>query len=262
MSSEKKRTLAVALIVKDEAAHLNDCLETVKDLADEIVILDSGSTDATLEIARNYTDKVYSSNHWPGYGPQRRIAQTYVTADYLFWLDADERVSPELAQSIRSVLVSPEDRTVYTISRLTWLFGRYIRHGGWYPDRVIRMYPTDLTRFDDALVHEKVEVDNTIAVKPLKGDAIHYTYDDLHQYLVKSARYAKAWAEQRHRQGKTTSITQGLLHGTAHFIQMYILRAGFLDGKQGFLLAVLSAYASFSKYADLWTRPRIARSTD
>ncbi|MCG7496817.1 glycosyltransferase family 2 protein [Vibrio sp. Of7-15] len=249
-----KPTLAVALIVKNEAKNLKACLETVKDWVDEIVILDSGSHDETEQVARQYTNKFFVNEEWPGFGPQRRLAQSYVESDFVLWLDADERVTPELKQSIENTLLAPQENTAYTISRLSWVFGRYIRHCGWYPDRVVRLYPTKLTQYDDALVHEKVELSKEIAVKPLQGDAIHYTYNDLHHYLVKSAGYAKAWAEQREKRGKKSSISQGIVHALACFIKMYIIKAGFLDGKQGFLLSLLSAHSTFVKYADLWIK--------
>lgn len=252
--SATKPTLAVALIVKNEADNLQACLESVSGWVDEIVVLDAGSTDNTETIARQYTDKFFVNAEWPGFGPQRRLAQSHVESDYILWLDADERVTPELKQNIMDVLSSPKDNTVYSIPRLSWVFGRYIRHCGWYPDRVNRLYPTKLTQYNQDLVHEKVELSPEMKVQPLQGDLLHFTYNDLHHYLVKSAGYAKAWAEQREKRGKRSSIGQGLLHAIGCFLKMYVLRAGFLDGKQGFLLSILSAHSTFVKYADLWIR--------
>ncbi len=252
--TSKKPTLAVALIVKNEASNLDACLKTVEGWVDEIVVLDSGSTDETENVARRYTDKFFVNDNWPGFGPQRRIAQQYIESDYVLWMDADERVTPELKASIQQAVSNNEPNTVYSMCRLSWVFGRYIRHCGWYPDRVVRLYPTKLTQYDDSLVHEKVEVTKEMQVKQLDGDAIHYTYNDLHHYLVKSAGYAKAWAEQREQRGKKSSISQGVVHALACFLKMYVLKAGFLDGKQGFLLSILSAHSTFVKYADLWIR--------
>lgn len=249
-----KPTLAVAIIAKNEALHLKACLDTVKDWVDEIVVLDSGSTDNTEEIARSFTDKFYVNGNWPGFGPQRQLAQSYVESDYVLWLDADERVTPELKESIIEAVSKNQPNLIYQFPRLSWVFGRYIRHCGWYPDKVIRLYPTKLTQYNDALVHEKVEVTSSMQVQILKGDAIHYTYNDINHYLVKSAGYAKAWAEQREKKGKSSSISQGMLHALGCFLKMYVFKAGFLDGKQGFLLSVLSAHSTFVKYADLWVR--------
>lgn len=249
-----KPTLAVALIVKNEAQHLKACLDTVHGWVDEIVVLDSGSTDSTEQVAREYTDKFFVNENWPGFGPQRRLAQSYIDSEYVLWLDADERVTPELKQSILQAVAANKPNTLYRFPRLSWVFGRYIRHCGWYPDRVLRLYPTKLTQYDDSLVHEKVEVSKGMQVENLTGDAIHYTYNDMNHYLVKSAGYGKAWAEQRHKRGKKSSLSQGMLHAIGCFMKMYVLKAGFLDGKQGLLLSLLSAHSTFIKYADLWIR--------
>ena len=262
MMADSTPTLAVALIVKNEAQHLQACLETVADWVDEIVILDSGSSDNTEQIARRFTDKFFVNRDWQGFGAQRRLAQQYVTADYILWLDADERITPELKHSIQQAVQTNEGQTLYSICRLSWVFGRYIRHCGWYPDRVVRLYPTALTQYDEALVHEKVTIQPGMQVKPLHGDAIHYTYNDIHHYLVKSAGYAKAWAEQRQKRGKKSSISQGILHALGCFLKMYVIKAGFLDGKQGFLLSLLSAHSTFVKYADLWVRTQTEPSKD
>ncbi|WCE29839.1 glycosyltransferase family 2 protein [Vibrio sp. SCSIO 43137] len=261
-TSNSKKTLAVALIVKNEADNLASCLESVSGWVDEIVILDSGSTDNTESVARKYTDKFYVNSDWPGFGQQRRIAQQYVDSDYVLWLDADERITPELKQSIQSAVNQNEANTVYKINRLSWVFGRYIKHCGWYPDRVVRLYPTKLTQYNDALVHEKVEVNDSMKVENLNGDAIHYTYNDLHHYLMKSAGYAKAWADQRESRGKKSSISTGLIHALSCFVKMYIVKAGFLDGKQGLLLSILSAHSTFIKYADLWIRTDTEKPRD
>ena len=262
MTSPAKPTLAVALIVKNEAKNLDACLKTVAEWVDEIVILDSGSTDETEKVTRKYTEKFHVNKDWPGFGPQRRLAQEYVESDFVLWLDADERITDELKVSIQQAVEKNEPKTLYSICRLSWVFGRYIRHCGWYPDRVVRLYPTQLTQYDDSLVHEKVEISTDMNVKELSGDAIHYTYNDLHHYLVKSAGYAQAWAEQREKRGKKSSILEGMLHAVACFLKMYVFKAGFLDGKQGFLLSVLSAHSTLVKYADLWIRTSTEKPKD
>ncbi|WP_319782702.1 glycosyltransferase family 2 protein [Oceanisphaera sp. IT1-181] len=246
-------TLAAVLIVKNEAENLADCLATL-DWVDEIVVLDSGSTDDTQAVAESAGARFFVNSEWPGFGKQRQIAQSHVQSDWVLWIDADERVTPELKTSIEAALTKPKANTVYSIPRLSWVFGRFIRHCGWYPDRVLRLYPKALTGYNDALVHEKVHINKGVKVKKLQGDLLHYTYQNLEHYLVKSAGYARAWAEQRQLRGKQASISQGIFHGLGCFIKMYVLKAGFLDGKQGFLLSVLSAHSTFVKYADLWIK--------
>lgn len=249
-------TLSVAMIVKNEAQDLAACLETVNGWVDEIVILDSGSTDTTPQIAAEYNAKFYTNTDWQGFGKQRQLAQQYVTSDYVLWLDADERVTEELKQSILQAVKKEEKNTVYKISRLSEVFGKQIRHSGWYPDYVVRLYRTEFAAYGDELVHEKVHYPKEAKVEKLQGDLLHFTYKDIHHYLVKSASYAKAWAIQRANAGKTASLLDGITHAIGCFVKMYFLKAGFLDGKQGFLLAVLSAHSTFVKYADLWNRTR------
>ncbi len=249
-------TLSVAMIVKNESQDLAQCLETVKDWVDEIVILDSGSSDNTKEIALSYGAKFYENTDWQGFGNQLRLAHQYVTGDYVLWLDADERVTQELRQAIQQAVSYDKKNAVYQIGRLSEVFGRQIRHSGWYPDYVVRLYRTEFAQYGDELVHEKVHYPKDAQVIKLKGDLLHFTYKDIHHYLVKSASYAKAWAEQKARAGKKATLFQGVTHGIGCFVKMYLLKAGFLDGKQGFLLAVLSAHSVFVKYADLWNRSR------
>jgi len=247
-------TIAAVLIVKNEGENLRACLQSVSEWVDEIVILDSGSSDNTAEIAAEFSARYEIEPTWQGYGRQRQLAQQRVSSDWCFWLDADERVTPELRQNIEAVLRQNTTNIAYTIPRLNWVFGRYIRHCGWYPDRVIRLYPTKLTHYNAALVHEKVEISGDMQLVPLQGDLLHIPYKNLEHYLVKSARYAKAWADGKESRGKSTTLLQGILHALGCFCRMYLLRAGFLDGKAGFLLSVLSAHSTFVKYADLWSR--------
>ncbi|OOF43705.1 glycosyltransferase family 2 protein [Rodentibacter trehalosifermentans] len=247
-------TISVAMIVKNEEKDLALCLDTVKDWVDEIIILDSGSTDNTKIIASSYGAKFYENTHWQGFGKQRQIAQQYVTSDYVLWLDADERVTPELRKSIQQAVAQNAENTVFKLPRVSEVFGREIRHSGWYPDYVVRLYRTDYAGYDDSLVHEKVIYPNHTRVEKLKGDLQHFTYKSIHHYLVKSAGYAKAWADQRQAKGKKATLWQGISHAIGCFVKMYLLKAGFLDGKQGFLLAVLSAHSTFVKYAELWER--------
>ncbi len=192
-----KPTLAVALIVKNEEKHLKACLDTVKGWVDEIVILDSGSADRTEEIARQYTDKFYTNLDWPGFGKQRQLAQQYVTADYVLWLDADERVTDELRQDILDAINQHSDQNVYSVNRLTTAFAKEIRYSGWSPDWVVRLYKTSETRYNDALVHESVVIPDGFKVVSLNGRLKHFTYERLGEYTRKTQLYMQSWADQR-----------------------------------------------------------------
>lgn len=246
-------TLSAVLIVKNEETSLASCLDTLA-WTDEIVIVDAGSNDNTLDIAKNYTDKIYSEPDWQGYGIQRKRAQSYATGDWVVMIDADEHVTSELKSSISEIVQENDQGKVYALARLSWVFGRFIRHSGWYPDYVVRLYPREKASYGEEKVHEKLHFGSEMKVVKLKGDLLHYTYRDLEHYLVKSAGYAAAWAEQRLEKGKRSSLFQGGWHGLACFLKMYVFRLGFLDGRQGLLLAILSAHSTFVKYADLWVR--------
>jgi len=249
-----KPTLAAVLIVKNEALQLEACLQSVQGWVDEIIIVDSGSTDVTESIARQFDARFFVNTDWQGFGRQRQWAQQHCNADWLFWLDADEVVTPELQMSIETAVRANTLHTVYHVNRLSWVFGRFIRFSGWYPDRVVRLYPRALTQYNDALVHEHVVVPAKVVVKDLRGDLLHYTYRSVEHYLAKSAHYARAWADKQTQQGRRSSLLQGVIHGLGCFIKMYVIRQGFRDGQAGFLLALLSAHSTFVKYADLWVR--------
>ncbi len=248
-----KPTLAVALIVKNEAKHLQACLECVYDWVDEIVILDSGSSDETETIARQFTNKFYTNLQWPGFGKQRQLAQSYVESDFVLWLDADERVTPELKQDIQTAINNHQPKQVYKINRLTTAFAKQIEHSGWSPDWVIRLFKTKDTQYNDALVHESVVVPNEFKVVPLQGRLKHFTYERLSEYTRKTHQYMQAWADQREGK-KRASLSSAIMHGFFRFLKMYFLKKGFLDGRHGLLLAILSANTTFTRYADLWLR--------
>jgi (heptosyl)LPS beta-1,4-glucosyltransferase len=244
-------TLSIVLIIKDESKNIEACLRTAN-FADEIVIVDSGSQDNSVELAAKFTDKIFIENDWQGYGTQRQRAQKYASGDWVLMLDADERITPELRRSIVAAVQDDDRTSVYNVTRLSFCFGRFIRHSGWYPDHVARLYPRLKAAYSSSTVHEKLSLPKGMKVRNLAGDLIHYTYQDMKHYLVKSAGYAEAWAIQRHANGKKATLLQGVLHAIGCFGVMYLLRAGFLDGKQGLLLALLSSHSTFVKYADLW----------
>ncbi len=242
-------TLSLAMIVKNEAKHLDGCLASVADLVDEIVVVDSGSTDHTAEIAQSYGAKWYSHTDWQGFGKQRQIAQRYVTGDYVLWLDADERLTPELCDEIRRVLQQDVGNIAYRINRLSYAFGEPMRHC-WYPDYVLRLYPRDLGQYNDAAVHESVVLADDVLVQTLSGDLLHDTYQSFGQYLRKSNDYSEAWAQSH--LDKRVSLFSGCLHAFWSFMRSYVIKRGFLDGKVGLIIAVMSAQYTFNKYVSVW----------
>ncbi len=254
-----RASISAIIITKNEEAILPQCLASL-DWVDEIIVVDSGSTDRTVEIAETFGAKVFINADWPGFGKQKQLAQSHATKDWIIAIDADEVVSDELKQSVLSLLENPPSNVLVEVNELTWVFGRFLRHSGWYYSHV-RVYPREYTQYDDALVHEKIIRPEGAQTQVLHGDLLHYSYRDLNHYLVKSAHYAKAWADTREAKGKKASLGQGMVHALGCFLKMYLFKRGFLDGKQGFLIALLSAHSTFVKYADLWIRNNDTRAT-
>ncbi|EKK3977132.1 glycosyltransferase family 2 protein [Cronobacter sakazakii] len=246
--------LSVVMIAKNAASLLPDCLASVA-WADEIVVLDSGSSDDTVAVATSAGAKVFTESDWQGYGIQRQRAQQYASSDYILMIDTDERVTPELAQAIRQVLKQPDPQAVYSIARRNLFLGRFMRHSGWYPDRVTRLYARERYRYNDNQVHESLDAPGARVVT-LSGDLLHLTCRDFASFQRKQLNYATAWAQERHQQGKKVSVPGIFGRTLAAFCKTLILRAGVLDGRQGWLLAVVNAQYTFNKYTELWALNR------
>ncbi|EOC0124716.1 glycosyltransferase family 2 protein [Cronobacter sakazakii] len=246
--------LSVVMIAKNAASLLPDCLASVA-WADEIVVLDSGSSDDTVAVATAASAKVFTESDWQGYGIQRQRAQQYASGDYILMIDTDERVTPELAQAIRQVLEQPDPQAVYSIARRNLFLGRFMRHSGWYPDRVTRLYARERYRYNDNQVHESLDAPGARVVT-LSGDLLHLTCRDFASFQRKQLNYATAWAQERHQQGKKVSVPGIFGRTLAAFCKTLILRAGVLDGRQGWLLAVVNAQYTFNKYTELWALNR------
>ncbi|MFV8986424.1 glycosyltransferase family 2 protein [Serratia fonticola] len=249
-----RNSLSVVMIVKNEVELLSECLQSVA-WADEIIVLDSGSTDGSVALAESLGAKVFTHTDWQGFGKQRQKAQSYATQDYVLMIDADERVTPELRHSIEQVLANADDNVVYSLGRRNLFLGRFMRHSGWYPDRVNRLYANQRYRYNDDLVHESLNTGGAKVV-PLQGDLLHLTCRDFFAFQRKQLHYAEQWAIQRHQAGKRCGYLSILTHTLGAFCKTWLLRAGFLDGKQGLLLAVVNAQYTFNKYAALWALGR------
>ncbi|WP_233964274.1 glycosyltransferase family 2 protein [Pectobacterium versatile] len=247
------KKLSIIIITKNESELIEECLQSIS-WADEIIVVDSGSTDSTVEIAYRYGAKVYQHNDWPGYGKQRQRAQGYASGDYIFFIDADERITPELRQSIESVLSKPNlgDKIVYSCARRNLFLGRFMKHSGWYPDKVIRLYANKRYKYNDNNVHESLDCGDA-PIQHLSGDLKHLTCRDFSAFQEKQLRYASVWARERYEKGKSCSYTSIFAHTIFSFLKSWLLRFGFLDGKQGLLLAFVNAQYTFNKYTYLWS---------
>jgi glycosyltransferase involved in cell wall biosynthesis len=239
-------SLSVILITKNEAVNIRACLESVS-WADEIIVVDSGSADETVSIAREFTSHVYQHD-WPGFGAQKNRTLNYATGDWVFSIDADERVTPELKAELLEAMEGGDADGFYC-PRLSQFCGRFIRHSGWYPDYVLRLFKRTQGRFSNSLVHETLLLQGT--TKKLSSPLLHYSYRTMADVLRKVEQYSAAAAQQMHERGKTASIIDAPLRGTWAFFRTYCLRAGFLDGAAGLSIARMNAATTYLKYQRL-----------
>lgn len=242
-------TLSVVIITFNEADNIRECLESVK-WADEIVVVDSLSTDRTRELAREYTEHVIERT-WQGHVDQKNFALERATSDWVLSIDADERVGPELAAEIRQAVQRDDPRIVgYTMPRRTFYLGRWINHGGWYPNRKLRMVRRGKAHWGGVNPHDHLYADGSTA--DLKGDLVHYTYRDIADHLRTIDSFTTIAAREMYSKGRRTALPYMLLNPPLRTVRMYLLRAGFLDGVPGFIVAALAGYYVFLKYAKLW----------
>ncbi|MEN8134421.1 MAG: glycosyltransferase family 2 protein [Thermodesulfobacteriota bacterium] len=239
-------TVSAIIITKDEEANIRSCLESLS-WVDEIIIVDSGSSDQTVEICREFTEQVFAHD-WLGFGPQKNHALGYATCTWVLSLDADERVSNELRDEIMALKKEPR-HDAYEIPRLSSYCGRFINHSGWRPDYVLRLFRRDRAKFSDDLVHERVLFEGRVG--RLQNDLIHFSFRNLEQVLAVVNRYSTLGAEQKYNNGQRSGLTKAVLHGLGAFISTYFLKAGFLDGKQGLMLAISNAEGTYYKYLKL-----------
>jgi glycosyltransferase involved in cell wall biosynthesis len=222
-------------------------LESVR-WSDQIIVVDSGSSDDTVAIAKEFTPHVVQTD-WPGYGPQKNRALGRATQEWVLSIDADERVTPELRSEVERAMGEAGGFAAYEMPRRSSYCGRIMRHGGWSPDYVTRLFKRDLGKFSDDLVHERVMVDGPRG--RLNTPLIHYSYRDLAQVLDKVNSYSSASASMLYREGRRAGLGAAIVHGLWSFFRTYVLRRGFLDGKEGFMLAVSNAETSYYRYVKL-----------
>ena len=244
--SSSRAPLSAVIITQNAAAQLPGCLASVA-FADEIVVVDAASTDATAEVAARHGARVVRKD-WLGFGRQKQFAVEQAASDWVLCLDADERVSPELAQGIRRALEAPVS-PVYRMARCNRFLGRWLRHGEGYPDWSPRLFDRRNARWSDDAVHEKV----LYAVTPgtLRGDLLHESAEDLGRYMEKQNRYTMLAAQQLHERGRSAGALELLASPLVRFVKFYVLRLGFLDGVPGLVHTSIGCMNSFMKYAKL-----------
>ena len=248
-SEVKTNTLSVILITKNEEANVAACLDSVR-FADQIIVVDSGSTDNTVKIAQSAGAQVMQTLDWPGFGMQKNRALALATCDWVLSIDADERISAELADQIQSAMLSLES-AAFQIPRLTQFCGKWIRHCGWTPDYVLRLFKRESAHFSNDLVHERlIQIKGTS--EKLSAPIHHYSYPTPAEYWRKLDQYSQAWALQRYTEGRKVGMFRAGVSGLTAFVRSYFFRLGFLDGAMGFAVCTMQAQAAFGKYFSLY----------
>ncbi|MBL9118969.1 MAG: glycosyltransferase family 2 protein [Phycisphaerae bacterium] len=239
--------LSVILIARNEEVRLPAALASVQ-FADEVIVVDGGSTDATARIARDAGAKVEVRSDWQGFGPQKNRALELATGDWVLSIDCDERVSEEGREEVLRTISQPT-ADAYEMPRLSSMCGRAMRHSGWWPDHVTRLFRRGTARFSDDLVHERLLTNGPIG--RLQHPLLHEGYRTIEDALSKMNRYSSDGAANLRRRGRNGGAVVAALRGAWMFVLTYVLRAGFLDGREGFLIAVINAENTFWRYAKL-----------
>jgi glycosyltransferase involved in cell wall biosynthesis len=244
-------SLSAIVITQNEAGKIADCLDSLAFCSERIVV-DCGSDDDTVSLALAHGARV---EHHPfeGFGAQKNFALSLASGEWVLSVDADERVSPALAAEIAAA-IGEKNVDGYEMPRLSSFLGRQMRHSGWYPDHVLRVFRRGRARFSDDIVHERVVCEGS--VRRLKEPLVHFPVDRIEDALSRLDRYSSAGAEQMVASGRRVTFASGFLHGFWTFIRTYVLRAGFLDGREGLLLAIANAEGSYYRYMKAWLLAR------
>jgi glycosyltransferase involved in cell wall biosynthesis len=250
--------ISACIVCFNEENNIRKCLESitwVKDCGGQIVVVDSFSTDKTIDICREYTDDVFQ-NPWPGFVNQKNHALSLAKNDWVLSLDADERISESLRDAILAEWKSGRYKKVdgYLMKRHTFYLGRWINHGGWYPDYKIRLFRKSKGRWGGRDPHDHILMDEAAAVQKLNDDILHYTYEDISHQIKTIDRFSDASSEALLSEGKTFCLCNLLFRPPVKFIETYLLKLGFLDGLAGFIIAVSSSFYVFVKYAKMWEK--------
>lgn len=245
--------LSVVIITKNEAANVAGAIESVS-WAGDVVVVDSGSADDTVAIARRHTDRVFT-RAWEGYGAQKNYATGLAVHDWVLSLDADERVTPELAAEIGEALRGSPAVKGYRIPRTTRYLGRWIRSTDWYPDRQLRLYDRRVASWNARYVHESVTVNGRVGT--LRSDLRHYAYDGLSDHLETINHYTTLAARQMLEDHRQAGLADLVAHPPLVFLRNYLLRGGFRDGAPGLIVSLMNSYYVFLKFAKLWEQRRL-----
>lgn len=240
--------ISLVIITYNEEQNLANAIKSAQDIADEIIVVDSGSTDDTVKIAKEFSSKVFHRD-WTNYADQKNFANSKAAHAWILSLDADESLSPQLREQLLELKQQEPEVAAYSMPRLVYYMGRWIRHSGWYPDRKIRLFRSSQAQWEGEYVHEKLCVEG--AIEKLSGDIYHFSYQDIRDHLERINLFSTLGAQKLYAQKKKCRWRHLLFLPGSRFFKSYILRTGFLDGFAGFVIAALHGYAIFARYAKL-----------
>jgi len=239
------------IIARDEELNIRRCIESQLAVVDDIVILvDSRTKDATVQIASSYPKVNCEVVEWNGYAKTKTLALSKTKYDWILWIDADEELTPELIEELKTFKTVKPQFNAYDVARRAFFLGKWIKHSGWYPARVTRLFNKKVVNFNEKEVHEHLNINGETG--HLKYDLNHYTDPSIEHYFTKFNLYTSLAAKELNDKGKRAGLNDILLHPVFLFLKMYIFRLGFLDGLHGFILAILSSAYVFTKYCKLW----------
>lgn len=246
--------ISAIIITFNEAERLPAALKSLEGVASEIIVVDSHSTDDTVKIARSFGCRVFERD-WTNYADQKNFGHSQASYPWILSLDADERLSPELREEIISLLPTEPDWAGFSMPRRVFYLGRWIRHGGWYPDRRVRLFRRERAHWEGEYVHEKLIIEGEI--KRLKGDILHFTYRHITDHMRRINLFSELGAKKLYARRKKCRWYHLILLPWVRFVRNYIFLGGFLDGFPGLVISVLSSYALFARYAklkEIWIR--------
>lgn len=250
--------LSAVIITHNEERNIRRCLQSLKGIADEIVVVDSGSTDGTERICRE-EGVMFQHHPWEGYSAQKNYAETLATGDWILSIDADEALSDTLSASIRNLFASTPDQTkVYSFNRLTNFCGKWIKHCGWYPDEKVRLWTRGTAQWD-GVVHEQLSFSHHPQQERLQGDLLHYSYYNVTEFVERQIHYATLAAEKEYERGRRATTGAVVFKPFWKFIRDYIFKGGLFDGHAGFVICKTNAFYTFVKYATLRDRYSVER---
>jgi len=239
--------LSVVIITRDEEKNIARCIKSVAPLASEVVVVDSHSQDNTQQICLSLGARVITHD-FEGFGKQKQFADAQAKYEWILSLDADEELSTELRDSIGNIISNPQ-ADAYSMNRLTNFCGKWIKHGGWYPDKKVRLYKKSIAKWNDYPVHELLNVNKNAAVMHLRGNLLHYSINTINHHIKQINRYSEIAAGNLVEKGRRTTCFHLALKPVFRFVKIYFLKAGFLDGYFGFVIARNSAFSVYLRYA-------------